>query len=192
MANLNKVLLLGNLTRDPELRYTPKGTAVADIALAINRCGPHEQTRRQEETTFVDITLWGRQAELAQQYLTKGKGCFIEGRLQMDTSGKTRPPAKSAASSRSSRKTSSSFPTARAVPVARRQAAKPAPATAAATLVRLRSAAALRPATGQFSGHRRRTTTRKTTSRSESNPQSYNHVRHTTTYRRRGTGLPIC
>jgi single-strand DNA-binding protein len=85
MANLNKVLLLGNLTRDPELRYTPKGTAVADIGLAINRVWNNEQNQRQEETTFVDITLWGRQAELAQQYLVKGRGAFIEGRLQMDT-----------------------------------------------------------------------------------------------------------
>jgi len=85
MANLNKVLLLGNLTRDPELRYTPKGTAVADIGLAINRIWNNEQNQRQEETTFVDITLWGRQAEIAQQYLTKGRGVFIEGRLQMDT-----------------------------------------------------------------------------------------------------------
>lgn len=85
MANLNKVLLLGNLTRDPEVRYTPKGTAVADIGLAINRVWNNEQNQRQEETTFVDITLWGRQAELAQQYLGKGRGVFIEGRLQMDT-----------------------------------------------------------------------------------------------------------
>jgi single-strand DNA-binding protein len=85
MANLNKVLLIGNLTRDPEVRYTPKGTAVADIGLAINRIWTNEQNQRQEETTFVDITLWGRQAELAQQYLTKGRGVFIEGRLQMDT-----------------------------------------------------------------------------------------------------------
>ena len=85
MANLNKVMLIGNLTRDPELRYTPKGTAVADIALAINRVWNNEQNQRQEETTFVDITLWGRQAELAQQYLRKGRGAYIEGRLQMDT-----------------------------------------------------------------------------------------------------------
>lgn len=85
MANLNKVMLIGNLTRDPELRYTPKGTAVADIALAINRVWNNEQNQRQEETTFVDITLWGRQAELAQQYLTKGRGAYVEGRLQMDT-----------------------------------------------------------------------------------------------------------
>jgi len=85
MANLNKVMLIGNLTRDPELRYTPKGTAVADIALAINRVWNNEQGQRQEETTFVDITLWGRQAELAQQYLTKGRGAYVEGRLQMDT-----------------------------------------------------------------------------------------------------------
>jgi single-strand DNA-binding protein len=85
MANLNKVMLIGNLTRDPELRYTPKGTAVADIGLAINRVWTNEQNQRQEETTFVDVTLWGRQAELAQQYLTKGRGAYIEGRLQMDT-----------------------------------------------------------------------------------------------------------
>ena len=78
-------MLIGNLTRDPELRYTPKGTAVADIALAINRVWNNEQNQRQEETTFVDITLWGRQAELAQQYLTKGRGAYVEGRLQMDT-----------------------------------------------------------------------------------------------------------
>jgi single-strand DNA-binding protein len=85
MANLNKVLLIGNLTRDPEVRYTPKGTAVADIGIAINRIWSNDQGQRQEETTFVDVTLWGRQAELAQQYLTKGRGVFIEGRLQMDT-----------------------------------------------------------------------------------------------------------
>jgi len=85
MANLNKVMLIGNLTRDPELRYTPKGTAVADIAIAINRIWNNEAGQRQEETTFVDVTLWGRQAELAQQYLSKGRGIYVEGRLQMDT-----------------------------------------------------------------------------------------------------------
>ena len=85
MANLNKVMLIGNLTRDPELRYTPKGTAVADISLAINRVWNNEQNVRQEETIFVDVTLWGRQAELAQQYLSKGRCAYIEGRLQMDT-----------------------------------------------------------------------------------------------------------
>jgi single-strand DNA-binding protein len=85
MANLNKVMLIGNLTRDPELRFTPKGTAVADITLAINRIWNNEQNQKQEETIFVDVTLWGRQAELAQQYLTKGRGAYIEGRLQMDT-----------------------------------------------------------------------------------------------------------
>ena len=85
MANLNKVMLIGNLTRDPELRYTPKGTAVADVAIAINRIWNNEAGQRQEETTFVDVTLWGRQAELAQQYLSKGRGIYVEGRLQMDT-----------------------------------------------------------------------------------------------------------
>jgi len=85
MANLNKVMLIGNLTRDPELRYTPKGTAVAEIGMAINRVRTNDQGQRQEDTTFVDVTLWGRQAELAQQYLTKGRPVYIEGRLQMDT-----------------------------------------------------------------------------------------------------------
>ncbi len=85
MANLNKVMLIGNLTRDPELRHTPKGTAVAEIGLAINRVWSNEQGQRQEETTFVDVTLWGRQAEVAQQYLTKGSPAYIEGRLQLDT-----------------------------------------------------------------------------------------------------------
>ncbi|MFM1559724.1 MAG: single-stranded DNA-binding protein [Roseibacillus sp.] len=85
MANLNKVMLIGNLTRDPELRYTPKGTAVADIGMAINRVWTNDQGERQEDTTFVDVTLWGRQAELAQQYLSKGRPVYIEGRLQMDT-----------------------------------------------------------------------------------------------------------
>jgi single-strand DNA-binding protein len=83
--NLNKVLLLGNLTRDPELRYTPKGTAVGDISLAVNRVWNNEQGQRQEEVTFVEVTLWGRQAEIAQQFLAKGRGVFIEGRLHMDS-----------------------------------------------------------------------------------------------------------
>jgi single-strand DNA-binding protein len=85
MANLNKVMLIGNLTRDPELRYTPSGKAVADISLAINRVWNNEQGQKQEDTIFVDVTLWGRQAELAQQYLSKGRCAYIEGRLQMDT-----------------------------------------------------------------------------------------------------------
>jgi single-strand DNA-binding protein len=85
MANLNKVMLIGNLTRDPELRHTPKGTAVSEISLAINRSWSNEQGQKQEETTYVEVTLWGRQAELAQQYLTKGRPVYIEGRLNLDT-----------------------------------------------------------------------------------------------------------
>jgi single-strand DNA-binding protein len=85
MANLNKVMLIGNLTRDPELRYTPKGTAVAELGMAIGRVWTNDQGQRQEETTFIDVTLWGRQAELAQQYLSKGRSVYIEGRLKMDT-----------------------------------------------------------------------------------------------------------
>jgi single-strand DNA-binding protein len=85
MASLNKVLLIGNLTRDPDVRYTPKGTAVADVSMAINRVWTNDSGQRQEETIFVDVTLWGRQAEIAQQYLHKGRPLFVEGRLQMDT-----------------------------------------------------------------------------------------------------------
>jgi single-strand DNA-binding protein len=85
MANLNRVLLIGNLTRDPEVRFTPKGTAVAEIGLAVNRVYSGEDGERKEETTFVDVTLWARQAEVAGQYLKKGRPVFIEGRLQLDS-----------------------------------------------------------------------------------------------------------
>jgi len=85
MANLNKVMLMGNITRDIELRATPKGTSVADIGLACNRVRTGEDGQKIEEVTYVDITLWGRQAELASQYLSKGRPVYIEGRLQMDT-----------------------------------------------------------------------------------------------------------
>ena len=85
MASLNKVLLIGNLTRDPEVRYTPKGTAIADIGIAVNRVYSGDDGEKKEEVTFVDVTLWGRQAEVAQEYLRKGQPVFIEGRLQLDT-----------------------------------------------------------------------------------------------------------
>jgi single-strand DNA-binding protein len=84
MANLNKVMLIGNLTRDPELRHTPKGSAVADLGLAVNRKVQDGNGGWKDETTFVDVTVWGSSAENAQKYLTKGRGVFIEGRLQMD------------------------------------------------------------------------------------------------------------
>jgi single-strand DNA-binding protein len=77
-------MLLGNLTRDPEIRYTPKGTAVTDLGMAINRIRTGDNGERIEEVTYVDVTLWGRQAELAGQYLGKGRPVFIEGRLQLD------------------------------------------------------------------------------------------------------------
>ncbi|MEI6712761.1 MAG: single-stranded DNA-binding protein [Verrucomicrobiota bacterium] len=85
MPNLNKVMLMGNLTRDPEIKYTPKGTAVADIGLAVNRVYSSDQGERREETTFVDVELWGRQAEIAGEYLKKGRPVYIEGRLKLDT-----------------------------------------------------------------------------------------------------------
>ncbi len=86
MANLNKVMIIGNLTADPEVRTTPRGNAVAELRLAVNRVssGPNEGERR-EETTFLDVTCWGRTAEIAGQYLAKGRPVFIEGRLQQDT-----------------------------------------------------------------------------------------------------------
>jgi single-strand DNA-binding protein len=85
MANLNRVLLIGNLTRDPEIRYTPKGTAVADVGLAVNRVLNTEEGERREEVTYVDVVLWARLAEIADQYLKKGRPVFIEGRLQLDS-----------------------------------------------------------------------------------------------------------
>ena len=85
MASFNKVILIGNLTRDPEVRYTPKGTAVAEIGLAVNRVYTTDAGEKREEATFVDVTLWGRTAEIAGEYLKKGRPVFIEGRLQMDT-----------------------------------------------------------------------------------------------------------
>jgi single-strand DNA-binding protein len=86
MASLNKVMLIGNLTRDPEVRFTPKGSAVCDMAIAVNRRYLNENTgERVEEVTYLDIVLWNKQAELAGQYLSKGRSVYIEGRLQMDT-----------------------------------------------------------------------------------------------------------
>lgn len=86
MASFNKVILIGNLTRNPEVRFTPKGSAVAEIALAISRQWFDQASNsKKEETTFVDVTLWGRQAEVAGEYLAKGRPVLIEGRLQLDT-----------------------------------------------------------------------------------------------------------
>lgn len=86
MASFNKVILVGNLTRDPQVRYTTGGTAVAEIGMAVSRQWFDKQTnQRKEETTFVDVTLWGRQAEVAGEYLAKGRPVLIEGRLQLDS-----------------------------------------------------------------------------------------------------------
>lgn len=85
MSSYNKVILLGNLTRDPEVRYTPSGSAVADLGLAINSSyTPKGGGEKREETTFVDVTLWGRTAEIAGEYLKKGRPVHIEGRLALD------------------------------------------------------------------------------------------------------------
>ena len=77
-------MLIGNLTRDPEVRYTPKGSPVADLAIAVNRVYTADNGEKREEVTYVDIVLWAKLAELAGQYLHKGRPVFVEGRLQMD------------------------------------------------------------------------------------------------------------
>ena len=84
MANFNRVILAGNLTRDPELRYTPKGVAIAKITLAINRTWKSETGEQKEEVTFVDVDAFGRQAEVVGQYMKKGRPFLVEGRLKLD------------------------------------------------------------------------------------------------------------
>ena len=85
MANFNKVILAGNLTRDPELRYTPKGVAIAKFGLAINRTWKNEAGETKEEVCFVDVDAFSRQAEVIAQYMRKGKPILVEGRLRLDT-----------------------------------------------------------------------------------------------------------
>lgn len=85
MASYNRVILVGNLTRDIELRYTPGGTAVADVALAVNDRRKSASGEWVEEVTFVDITMWGRTAEVASEFLGKGSPILVEGRLKLDT-----------------------------------------------------------------------------------------------------------
>ena len=85
MASFNQVILLGNLTRDIELRHTPSNQTVANIGLAVNRTFQTKDGERREETTFVDCESWGRQAEVMAQYLSKGRPVFIQGRLKLDT-----------------------------------------------------------------------------------------------------------
>ncbi len=84
MPNLNQVSLMGNLTRDPEMKYTPKGTAILDIGLAVNRTWKTESGDKREEVTFIDVTLWGRVAEIVGEYCRKGNPLFVQGRLQLD------------------------------------------------------------------------------------------------------------
>ena len=85
MASFNRVILVGNITRDIELKYTPSGTAVTDVGLAVNDRRKSQTGEWIEETTFVDVTLWGRTAEVASEYLGKGSPILIEGRLKLDT-----------------------------------------------------------------------------------------------------------
>lgn len=84
MANLNKVMLIGNLTRDPELRVTPKGTAICTFSLAVNRKFRDESGADREEVTYVDIEAWGKAGENISKYCTKGRPLFVEGRLRLD------------------------------------------------------------------------------------------------------------
>lgn len=85
MASFNRVILIGNLTRDPELRYIPSGTAVSEIGLAVNDRRKSANGEWIEETTFVDVTLWGRTAEVVTEYCSKGSPLFVEGRLKLDS-----------------------------------------------------------------------------------------------------------
>ena len=84
MPNYNKVILMGNLTRDPEVRYTSGGTAIAKLGMAVNRRWKNQEGQMQEETTFVDVDAFGRQAETIGQYLKKGRPVMVEGRLKLD------------------------------------------------------------------------------------------------------------
>ena len=84
MPNYNKVILMGNLTRDPEVRYTSGGTAIAKLGIAVNRYWSNKDGQKQEETTFVDVDAFGRQAETIGQYLKKGRPIMVEGRLKLD------------------------------------------------------------------------------------------------------------
>jgi single-strand DNA-binding protein len=93
MANLNKVLLIGNLTRDPELRYVPSGNAVVSFGLAVNTPILRQGAEKKDETCFVKIVVWGKQAESCKKYLSKGRPVFVEGRLvyrSWEQDGKTR------------------------------------------------------------------------------------------------------
>jgi single-strand DNA-binding protein len=99
MANFNKVFLMGNLTRDPEMRVTPKGTAICQFGLAISRSWKDESGQTREETAFVDIEAWGKQGEIISKYCNKGRPLFVEGRLKFDqwedkTSGQKRSKLK--------------------------------------------------------------------------------------------------
>ncbi|HEX9780056.1 MAG TPA: single-stranded DNA-binding protein [bacterium] len=93
MVSLNRVLLIGNLTKDPELRYTPAGTPVANLRLAVNSTYRDQTGQRKEETCYVTIVVWSKQAEICNQYLKRGRPVFVEGRLifrSWESEGKTR------------------------------------------------------------------------------------------------------
>ncbi len=85
MPNLNKVMIMGNLTRDPEIKYTPKGMAIAHFGVAVNRVWSNEAGEKQEEVTFIDIEMFGRKAEVVGEYFKKGKPIYVEGRLKLDS-----------------------------------------------------------------------------------------------------------
>jgi single-strand DNA-binding protein len=85
VASFNKVILVGNVTRDPEVRYTTGGTAICEIGLAVNHRYKDREGNMKEDVTFVDVTLWGRTAEVAGEYLAKGRPALVEGRLQLDS-----------------------------------------------------------------------------------------------------------
>ncbi|MGE5197270.1 MAG: single-stranded DNA-binding protein [Deltaproteobacteria bacterium] len=134
MANFNKVFLMGNLTKDPELRYTPQGTAVANLRLAVNRKYRDKNQELKEDTCFVTAVVWNKQAETCNQYLHKGSPLFVEGRLQSrsweDNSGQKR----SVIEVRAERVQFLGAPQAKAAPEPMEESQSPAPSTEATWL----------------------------------------------------------
>lgn len=85
MPNLNKIMLMGNLTRDPECKYTPKGMAITQIGVAVNRVWLNDAGEKQEEVTFIDVEFFGKKAEVVGEHFKKGRSIFVEGRLKLDS-----------------------------------------------------------------------------------------------------------
>ncbi len=139
MASFNKVILMGNLTRDPELRYTPKGTAIAKIGLAVNRVWTNEAGEKKEEVTFVDVDVFGRTAENVGQYMRKGRPILVEGRLEARSMGRQDTLAKTQQTWRRRRNGSISRQRAQLLAKAAHRQLRAPPRPAAAKRARIRT-----------------------------------------------------